>query len=192
MLLLDDPRWGQLSHAYGPAVDTPSLLRQLADKTGQHQDYADEPWFTLWSSLCHQGDVYSASYAATPHIVQIALSAQGPIDFGFLQLPVCIEVARKNGRGSEVPGFLAKGYEQAIALLPECVNAQQVYDWSRDMAVCAAAALAVSKGHHELADAIINLDDNWIAKIIAVELTEARPLRLKAFPRSSRRTPAPP
>jgi hypothetical protein len=73
MLSLDSSRWGELRHAYGPASDIPPLLQQLQslpDSTGE-----SEPWFTLWSSLAHQGDVHSASFAAVPHVVD-ALAAQ--------------------------------------------------------------------------------------------------------------------
>ena len=64
MLGLDDPRWTELRHAYGTASDTPNVLRQLRS-TSVSTD-REEPWFTLWSSLAHQGDVYSASFAACP------------------------------------------------------------------------------------------------------------------------------
>jgi hypothetical protein len=57
MIDLDDPCWQKLSHAYGSAADIPELLRQLARETGRKPAYDSEPWFTLWSSLCHQGDV---------------------------------------------------------------------------------------------------------------------------------------
>lgn len=62
MLSLDSPRWGELEHAYGSAVDVPALLGALRDfpkSEGQR-----EPWFSIWSALAHQGDVYSASFAA--------------------------------------------------------------------------------------------------------------------------------
>lgn len=83
MLSLDDPRWRELRHAYGNAADVPDLLRALALSTGPKEGYRDEPWFSLWSSLCHQGDVYTASYIAVPHIVQIASEATEPVDFSF-------------------------------------------------------------------------------------------------------------
>lgn len=71
MIELGDPRWEKLSHAYGSAADIPELLRQLAGATGPKIRYDSEPWFTLWSSLCHQGDVYDASYAALPHLTVV-------------------------------------------------------------------------------------------------------------------------
>jgi hypothetical protein len=49
MLRLDSSRWSELRHAYGVALDTPALLRQLhslPDSSGE-----SEPWFSLWSSL---------------------------------------------------------------------------------------------------------------------------------------------
>lgn len=71
MLELDSPRWKKLKHAYGKASDIPALLERL--KTAPPPaDWQSEPWFSLWSALCHQHDVYTASYAALPHIAAIA------------------------------------------------------------------------------------------------------------------------
>jgi hypothetical protein len=68
MLSLDSPHWRELQHAYGSAADIPPLLRALESlppSAGR-----EEPWFTLWSALAHQGDVYSASFAAVPHVIR--------------------------------------------------------------------------------------------------------------------------
>jgi len=164
MLELDNSRWSELTHAYGAASDIPDLLHALA-KRPEQQGANDEPWFTLWSSLCHQGDVYTASYAAIPHIVEIALSQANPIDFGFLLLPASVEVARTNGRGPEVPDFLLPAYDLAISRLPDCVLAHRGESWSQDMTIAAMAAMAVAKSHHALAEAVMNLDEDWISKI---------------------------
>lgn len=98
MLSLNDPDWRELEHAYGQAGNVPDLLRQLEHSPEPQGSYRDEPWFSLWSSLCHQGDVYSASYAAVPHVVRICLGTAGPVDQSFFQFPACVEVARSNGR----------------------------------------------------------------------------------------------
>jgi len=164
MLELDDSRWSELSHAYGQAADIPDLLRRLAERPAQ-QGPRDEPWFTLWSSLCHQGDVYCASYAAIPHIVEIALSKTGPIDFSFLLLPASVDVARVNGRGPETPSFLKAAYDTAIGRLFDCVIAHRKDSWDQDMTIAATAAMAVSKGRHALAEAVMNLDEDLISKI---------------------------
>lgn len=61
---LESSRWSELEHTYGQASDIPSLLKQLVEVPDSSDN--KEPWFPLWSSLAHQGDVYSASFAAVP------------------------------------------------------------------------------------------------------------------------------
>lgn len=165
MLSLDDPRWSELRHAYGDAADVPQLLRTLASSTGPKAGYQDEPWFSLWSSLCHQGDVYTASYAAVPHLVQIASEVKEPIDFSFFQLPTAIEVARRTGHGPDIPEALADDYHRAIGQLIENVSLHRNEAWDQSMLLSASAAQAVAKGHVDVAEALLNLDADWIAKI---------------------------
>jgi hypothetical protein len=164
MIALDDARWAQLTHAYGSAADIPARLRELPNTPGQRAS-GQEPWATLWSSLCHQGDVYSASYAAVPHVVATALSVDAALDFSFFLLPASVEVARVTGRGPEIPDFLAPAYHEALGRLPDAVAAHRHRPWDQDMTIATAAALAVAKGHHALAEAVMNLDDDWIGKI---------------------------
>ncbi|WP_340644623.1 hypothetical protein [Phenylobacterium sp.] len=164
MLSLDDPRWSALPHAYGPATDVPGLLRDLARSPGPSGPDS-EPFFSLWSCLCHQGDVYPASYAAVPHLVQIGLAESGPVDFSFFLLPAAIDVARVNGRGPAIPDDLVQAYHAAIAWLVDCGFAHRHEAWSEDMAIAVAAAQAVAKGHHALAEALMNLDEHLIAEI---------------------------
>ncbi|HUE71091.1 MAG TPA: hypothetical protein VMP01_09405 [Pirellulaceae bacterium] len=79
MLALDSPRWTALNHAYGSAADVPDLIRAIAEETvprfSNHVAVArsnPSPWEWVYSCLCHQYTVYSATYAAFPHIVAIA------------------------------------------------------------------------------------------------------------------------
>ncbi|MFJ5880085.1 hypothetical protein [Kitasatospora cineracea] len=58
--------WSQLSHAYGTAQDIPALLDAMSP------DPHDDCWNELWSALCHQGAVFSASYAALPVLADAA------------------------------------------------------------------------------------------------------------------------
>lgn len=60
--------WGKLSHAYGAADDVPELLARMSP------DASDEVWDELVSRLCHQGTVYSASFAALPGLEETARS----------------------------------------------------------------------------------------------------------------------
>ncbi|ACS57981.1 MULTISPECIES: hypothetical protein [Rhizobium] len=165
MLPLDNKRWGELSHCYGPAADTPALLRALDLPAGPDLSPDAEPWFSLWSSLCHQGDVYTASYAAVPHIVRIGLATTAPIDFSFYQLPASIEIARMTGRGPEIPADLEEAYHHAITSMTDCVSLHRHETWSRSTLLSAGAAQAVAKGHIDIAEALLNLDDDIIARI---------------------------
>ncbi len=172
MLAIDDPRWSDLSHCYGPASDIPLLLQQLAKSPGPKHDYLDEPWLSLWSSLCHQEDVFTASYAAVPHLVQIAAEAPGPVAFDFFLLPAAIEVSRVNGKGPAIPSFLAKAYQESLQALMESTSAHRADPWDQSMVLSVAAAQAIAKGHPRTAEALINLDDDWIMRINGPETRE--------------------
>jgi hypothetical protein len=166
MLALDDPRWETLAHAYGPATDTPDLLRKLMSSV-RPSTARDEPWHSLWSSLCHQGDVYTASYAALPRIVQIAVNASGPVDMSFFLLPACIEIARHTGRGPEIPSFLMESYKSGLVQIMDCVQVHRNEPWDEGTLRAVAAAQAVSKGLHRIAEALVELDDYWVAQVLA-------------------------
>src|SRR6266704_737546 len=62
VLNLQSSKWSELRHAYGNAADIPQLLARLRELP--KSEGKAEPWFTLWSALAHQGDVYSASLSA--------------------------------------------------------------------------------------------------------------------------------
>lgn len=170
VLSLDDRDWGRLEHAYGPASDIPDLLRQLERDTRPTAKSQAEPWHSLWSSLCHQDKVYTASYATVPHIVRICLDARGPIDFCFFQLPACVEIARANGRGPPIPAALSAPYDTALRQLHECAFKHAADEWDQSMALCVTAALAVAKGQIIVAEAIINLDSDIMRRIIKDDL----------------------
>jgi hypothetical protein len=53
-----------------------------------------DPWEAIWSALAHQGDVYSASFAAVPHVV--AALEQDPAQAGssYFQFPAWVEICR--------------------------------------------------------------------------------------------------
>ena len=99
-LPLDSPRWAELDHAYGKAHDTPALLAQL-EAFPSSLDNA-EPWYSLWSSLAHQGDVYPASFAAVPHVVRALAIAPLRADFAYFQFPAVVEAWRQR-KGVQVP-----------------------------------------------------------------------------------------
>lgn len=58
--------WSKLEDAYGPADEIPRLLDELTP------DPDAEVWSELWGRICHQGTVYSSSFAALPAIAETA------------------------------------------------------------------------------------------------------------------------
>jgi hypothetical protein len=169
MLELDDQRWSQLDDAYHTATKIPALIDALYVRQEPVESSEDEPWFSLWSALCHQDDVYTASYATVPHLVGVALRSNWPLDCGFLHLPTAIEIARNKGNGPPIPEFLEVPYRLAISNLRQCVHRFANQSMDRDFVQISSAALAVANSQHKLADAIMNLDDFWIEKIVTFD-----------------------
>lgn len=67
-----------MEHAYGCASNMPSFLQQLHGVPSSEGDAG--PWSTLWSALVHQGNVYSASFTAVPHVIEALASAPAKAD----------------------------------------------------------------------------------------------------------------
>ncbi len=155
MIPLDSSRWSELEHAYGSAADIPALLAQLESFPASDGD--SEPWFTLWSALCHQNDVYPASFAAVPHIIRILASDPLRADFSFFQLPACIEIARARD-DFPIPLDLRQPYAEALQRLPALVGAAAARQWDENLLCCALAAIAASKGFPSVANAALELN----------------------------------
>ena len=106
--------WTKLQHAYGSAGDIPALLAR-ARTTRAPTKHTDEPWFTLWSALYHQDDIYSASYAAVPDLVAMASECGAGIAAESLFLAASIELRRHESGAPTLPAELRAVYDQALA-----------------------------------------------------------------------------
>jgi hypothetical protein len=71
--------WASLRHAYGSADDLPALLAALPSQRERALE-------ALYARICHQGTVYSASFAALPVLAQIAARLEPPDRFPILRL----------------------------------------------------------------------------------------------------------
>ena|SRR5688572_9401271 len=154
MLSLDSPLWSELRHAYGVASDTPALLRRLQSLPDSSGD--SEPWFSLWSSLAHQGDVYSASFAAVPHVVRALATDPVSASFTYFQFPAWVEICRQN-HGTPIPPDLATAYFSALTELPGLVAAASARPWDPGFMACALSAIAAAKGSAKVAEAAMEL-----------------------------------
>lgn len=154
MLSLQSNHWSELRHAYGSAADIPELLARLRELPKSEGNA--EPWFTLWSALAHQGDVYSASFAAVPHVIEALSTAPSEASESFFQFPAWIEICRVKSQ-VEIPQDLKAPYFEALARLPSLVAQASTRPWEASFLACALSAIAVAKGQHEIAEAVLEM-----------------------------------
>ena len=161
MLDLSSPRWSELSHAYGSAADIPNLLRQL--ETAPPQDnYQSEPWYSIWSALCHQGDVYTATYAAIPVIIAMARKRGDRERFDFLNFIGYAEACRHHKRAPSVPSDLEHGYVEALNDAADLFVASLKQEWKEEEMKALLGGLAAVRGYSKLGEVIIELDSGLL------------------------------
>ena len=153
--------WNELEHAYGNASDIPQLLNDLKSYP-KCKDYDQEPFYTLWSSLCHQGRIYSASYAAVPTIVSLIENGIKKVDYNYFLFPVSIEIARLKGNGPEIDSQIESNYFKAIRALGNLTGRINTTDGT--MISVLSAATAVCHGKADLAEAILELTPDTLTE----------------------------
>jgi hypothetical protein len=72
---LDRIPWHQYSHAYGIASEIPKDIRRLASSDAEVREQA---LWELFGSIYHQGTIYSATAAALPFLLRLALDERFP------------------------------------------------------------------------------------------------------------------
>ena len=154
--------WGNLKHAYGIAEDIPGLLEQLAFFP-EESSFEKGPWFTLWSNLYHQGDIFTASIAAVPEIVSILSGNPVKATASFFSLPASIEVARFKS-GIEVPAELKSSYHEAIKQLGSLAALNKYTDSGVSRA--ALAAIAASSDLHSYAELILEVSIEEVSEVL--------------------------
>lgn len=155
MIPLNSKRWQHYTHVYGQADDIPALLKQL--ETLQSTDnYRDEPLFTLWSSLCHQYSVYSASYAAVPHIVYFAQGKSPLLQLHFIELVASIHCYRPK---NDLPEELADSYHHAIKEAHTLCLTLVQYDFTDHQLQSLLGAIAVLRDSRELGSMIWEIQE---------------------------------
>lgn len=171
MLSLESTRWEQLTQAYGSAEDVPRLLEALAcigSETAR-----EEVWFALWRTLYRQGEVFSASYAAVPHLLQISGAfglrerAQG------VHLMTRIEVARREPASAPMPDDLVADYANAVDCLPAFIAASTGESWPADVAQIFSAAMLAGKRQPDLARGVLELGRALTCPTCGTEYTAA-------------------
>jgi hypothetical protein len=72
---LEQIRWHQYPHAYGPATDVPRNIRRLASSQTKVREQA---LWELSGSIYHQGTLYGATAVAIPCILRLAADTRVP------------------------------------------------------------------------------------------------------------------
>ena len=108
MLELNSPDWAKYTHAYGEASDLPALFAKLRAATPGEWDEVN---LELTNAIMHQGDVYTATYAIAPHLLQYA-EELGPGEQSD-DLLFTIAYASRGGPGPDVPDALEEAWEDA-------------------------------------------------------------------------------
>jgi hypothetical protein len=161
VLSLSSPRWQELEHAYGAAGDIPALLEQIA--LLPEDDGDSGPWFHLWSALAHQGDVYTASFAAVPHVIAALAASPATAHESYFHFPAWVEICRAK-QAIAVPTELQESYFSSLAKIPQLVGLAATKAWGRGFLACALSAAAAAKGQHAVAEAILEMAEEGIAE----------------------------
>lgn len=155
MLALDSPRWRELTQAHGTAEDIPRLLAALV--TMEEVQARTELWFGLWATLCPDGRLHDAAYAAVPHVLAIT-RVMGAAERGAaMHLAAEVESLRHGGMAPPIPHDLVPAYAMAIESLPSRVAEMAAVAWDAEMGQVMAAALLAGKRQPSLARAILAL-----------------------------------
>ena len=161
MLNLSDNKWKELSGGYRILYDASLQLKKLEQAATIEEI---EIIFTeLWNELHHQGDVDLASYDAVPHIIRIAKEKR-LYNWNVFGLVTTIEIER-HSNNPQLPEEYETAYLHSIQKeLSELIKEIWQDKWDAALASTALAALAVSKGHIEMATAILKMDDDYLLK----------------------------
>jgi hypothetical protein len=171
MLSLDSARWTELTDAYGRASNIPRLIRDL-QRYPPGDDERAEPYFSLWSALCHQGTAYPASFAAFPHLVDALEKQPTRAPWTLYLLVGAIETSRSQVDDAPVPPDLASEYFEALAKVPQIAMRAAVEPWDELRCRVILGCVAAAKGHSRLSEAIEELEPEVIERLLEKWLVE--------------------
>ncbi|HEY5021898.1 MAG TPA: hypothetical protein VII30_05335 [Gemmatimonadaceae bacterium] len=155
MLELNSEKWAELRDAYGSAKGLPALLTDVDTILANDDE--------LWGRLCHQGDVYSASFAAVPHLVR---AVQQRNCWSIIALIASIEIGRLEGRSDDVPDFGAQSYFDAIRSLPTLLGPYLTPSATEAECRSILAAMAVSAGQTVFGRFLLEHTSDMVAKML--------------------------
>lgn len=155
MLKLDNPRWNELDNAYDTFYSTQDFLSQLwTDDPG----ISTREWYDFLGSLCGTEQVFPASFAAIPHVIEVA-KLRKPQERPMFMLAVCFVEGNRLRNKTPIPQDLEEAYWQAIEatlpLLLECLT----LDWESENLRILMATLATIRGKLKIAAVLLDGPD---------------------------------
>ena len=161
MIELNDKRWQEFEGGYRIPYDASIALKKLEQASTTEE--ADAVFNELWEELHHQGNVALASYFSVPHIIRIAKEKK-LFNFNVFGLVATIEIERHRDN-PELPKEFEAAYLHSLQVeLPELIKLCLADKWDITLASTILSALAVSKGHIGMADAISKMEDENLVK----------------------------
>jgi hypothetical protein len=161
MLPFDDTHWETYREGYDN-YDVRTALQKLLDG-----EATEELWHELWDELHHQGDVYLASYAAVPYLLEyVGISPK--LNWNPLGLIAVIELERPYNL--PVPEELATAYFQAIFNIPLVVGTHPDHHWNAEVTQCVAACIALARGQRLLAKAYLEMGITTAKRFLEEEI----------------------
>ena len=140
--------WSRFRDAYGAAGDVADLMAELDDGCFDEQLAED-----LWSRLCHQLTIYSASFPAVVALQEILDSADIKAQTALLPLAGGIEMVRR-WRSQPVTGIDEEDYRVAVESVgKQALKAIEISSFAIDSVddlTGLLSAVAVAKGHWRL------------------------------------------
>lgn len=162
MLRLDSQEWSKLEDAYGSAAEVPKLLEELLENNNDK----DNCWNYIWSRLCHQGTVYSATFAAFPYLVSLLKNQldNGVADSNVFIFATCVEISRQCDK-LEINKTVEKEYFLSLNKINEYIKKYEQHSDSYESLTAVLAFKAVRKNQPQLAELLLNLEEKKISEL---------------------------
>jgi hypothetical protein len=161
MIDLNDKRWQEFEGGYRMPYDASIALKRLEQASTAQE--VDAVFKELWEELHHQGDVGLASYFSVPDIIRIAKEKKF-FNYNVFGLVATIEIERHKDN-PELPKEFEAAYLHSLQVeLPELIKLCLADKWDITLASTILSALAVSKGHIDMAEAVSKMEDADLLK----------------------------
>lgn len=155
MLGLDNPRWNELDNGYDTFYSTQDFLRRL---WAESPNMSPGEWANFLGSLCGAEQVFPASFAAIPHVIEVA-KLRKPQERPLFMLAVCLVEGNRLRNKTPIPQDLEEAYRQAIEatlpLLLECL----ALDWESENLRILMATLAAIRGKLKIVAVLVDGPD---------------------------------